>query len=180
MNTKTEAPATKEIKIQTVTFTVSTPYAAGHVVTEAEAAALNQTRSEAIRNNTARFVKAALEAAGKDAEGNQIPLDQEAMDTVVAQVSDYDYAYEFTLASVGGGKASRDPVDVEAMRMAKSLVADKVRAAGKKLGDFTKDQLDAVYATTAADENVRAVAAENVKQRQALASATLGDTLDLG
>jgi hypothetical protein len=180
--TNSETPTaslTKEITLQTLAITVSTPYVAGHVVTEAEAAALNQTRCEAVRNNTARFVKAALETAGKDEEGNQIALDQEALDTVVAQVSDYDDAYQFTLASVGGGKTSRDPVDVEAMRMAKSLVADKVRKAGKKLGDFTKDQLATVYADTAADENVRAVAAANVKQRQALATASLGDALNL-
>lgn len=172
------APTHKEIIIQGLKFSVAVPYTEGHVITGAEAAALNQTRTENIRNNAAKFVKAALEKAGTDEEGNQIPLDDEAMEFLVDEVSTYDNAYEFTLASVGGGRQSTDPVDKEATRMARSLVSEEIRKAGKKIADFDKDQLAAVIAQTAANPDVRAAAVEAVKQRQALAAASLS-ALDL-
>ena len=49
----------KTITIQGVEFTVASPYAEGHTITEAEAKALNQVRAENIRNNCAGLVKAA-------------------------------------------------------------------------------------------------------------------------
>lgn len=124
----------KEITIAGQTFTVSQPYAAGHVVTEAEAKALNQVRSENIRNNMAAKVKAATEGTAKEGEPTAA--------NIVQYVADYDANYEFTLASVGGGKRSTDPVEVEAMRIARDQFAawavskkTTVKALKEKLGE---------------------------------------------
>ena len=103
--------AKKEITIAGVTFAVLQPYVAGHVVTEAEAKALNQVRAENIRNNCASKVKAAAEGTAKEGEPTA--------DTIETYVAEYDAGYEFTLASVGGGKRPTDPVEVEAMRIAR-------------------------------------------------------------
>ena len=51
----------KTINIYDEEFTVSTPYAEGHVITAAEAKALNQVRAENIANNFRAKIKAAKE-----------------------------------------------------------------------------------------------------------------------
>lgn len=113
----------KEITIAGVSFMVLQPYVAGHVVTEAEAKALNQVRAENIRNNCASKVKAAAEGTAKEGEPTA--------DTIEAYVREYDENYQFTLASVGGGKRPTDPVEVEAMRIARDLFS--AYASSKKL-----------------------------------------------
>lgn len=115
--------STKEITIAGLVFSVLQPYAAGHVVTEAEAKALNQVRAENIRNNCASKVKAANEGTAKEGEPTK--------DTIAAYVETYDKGYEFTLASVGGGKRPTDPVEVEALKIARDQFA--AFAAAKKL-----------------------------------------------
>jgi hypothetical protein len=101
----------KEITIAGVAFEVLQPYAAGHTVTEAEAKALNQVRAENIRNNCASKVKAATEGTAKEGEPTAA--------NIAEYVQAYDAGYEFTLASVGGGKRATDPVEVEALRIAR-------------------------------------------------------------
>lgn len=113
----------KEITIAGVTFAVLQPYVAGHTITEAEAKALNQVRAENIRNNCASKVKAATEGTAKEGEPT--------VETIEAYVAEYDAGYEFTLASVGGGKRPTDPVEVEAMRIARDQFS--AFAASKKL-----------------------------------------------
>jgi len=115
--------STKEITIAGQTFTVLQPYAAGHAITEAEAKALNQVRAENVRNNMASKVKAAVEGTAKEGEPTA--------DTIAAAVAAYDAAYIFNLASVGGGKRPTDPVEVEALRIARDQFA--TFAASKKL-----------------------------------------------
>ena len=160
---------TKAITIQGFEFEILTPYAEGHVVNEAEAKALNQTRLENVRNNAARVVKAAT-----DEEGNLV--DEAA---VRAQIAEYDANYVFTLASVGGGRKPSDPVEAEALRMARAAITAQLRAAGRKAKDIDKDVLDAAVAKLAGQDNLRKAAAKAVKERAALAEGAL-DALDLG
>jgi len=116
---------TKEITIADHLFSVLQPYAAGHVVTEAEAKALNQVRAENIRNNMAAKVKAAYgETAVKEGEPTA--------ETIASYVAEYDANYQFTLASVGGGKRVTDPVELEALSIARDMFSDYVKA--KNLG----------------------------------------------
>ncbi len=159
---------TKEITIQGVAFNVSQPYSEGHPVTEAEARALNQTRSENVRNNMAKAVKAAKEAAG---EGN--PLADDVLSSLAMAVSEYDDAYIFTLASIGGGRKSKDPVEIEATRMAKAAIMGQLKKAGKKLADVDPDAFKAKVAEVAELPQIVKAATKSVKDRAALAEEAL-------
>lgn len=164
--------STKEITIAGQTFAVSQPYAAGHTITEAEAKALNQVRAENVRNNTASKVKAAIEGTAKDGEPTA--------DTIAAYVAEYDASYVFTLASVGGGRKSSDPAEVEALRIARGMFADycttkfktTVKAVKEKIGE---DAYEAKIAELAEREEVVKEAKRRVKARQAAAESAMGD-----
>lgn len=163
--------STKEITIAGQTFTVSQPYVAGHAITEAEAKALNQVRAENVRNNMASKVKAAVEGTAKEGEPTA--------DTIAAHVAEYDANYVFTLASVGGGKRSTDPVEVEALRIARGMFADwaakhklTVKAVKEKIGD---EAYDAKVAEIAEREDVLKEAKRRVKARQASAESAMDD-----
>tara|TARA_R110000851_G_scaffold17651_4_gene55808 strand:+ start:283 stop:864 length:582 start_codon:yes stop_codon:yes gene_type:complete len=184
----------KEITIQTIAFEIAQPYATGHTCSEAEAKALNQTRSENIRNNTATLVKAALKEAGvtevtaEDGEVSnaQNELSDDAMLELIDRVAEYDNDYEFTMASVGAGRASRDPVEVEAMKIARASVTAGLKEAGHTVKSYThdeageliesqRDKLNAVIANAAAQEAVIAEAKSIVASRVALAKADISD-----
>ena len=167
--------ATKEITIADKPFTVIQPYEAGHVVTEAEAKALNQTRSENIRNNMASKVKAAYAGTAKEGEPTA--------ETIVAFVAAYDEAYVFTLASVGGGTRKTDPIEVEALKIARGMFADfcsskglTVKAVKDKIGEEAYNEKLALLAE---QDGVVKEATRRVKERAKTASSALDD-LDLG
>lgn len=109
----------KTISISGTAFEISAPYAAGHVLNEAEAKTLNQTRAENIGNNFRTDVKKALEAP----EG-------EARDTALAAVREalakYDTEYAFSMTQA---RTPIDPIEAEAFRIAKEVL--KVRIAEK-------------------------------------------------
>lgn len=117
------APETsREVTIAGLVFSVSTPYVAGHQITEAEAKALNQVRIENIRNNLAARIKEAKEKHGD----NEKALRKETE----PMVAEYDSSYEFTLASVGGGGRKMDPIEKEARRIARELISLKLKEKG--------------------------------------------------
>lgn len=166
---------TKEITIAGQTFPVPQPYVAGAVITEAEAKALNQVFAENIRNNTASKVKAAIEGTAKEGEPTAA--------TIAAFVAEYAGSYVFTLASVGGGRKSSDPVEVEAMRIARNTFADwaaskklTVKAVKEKIGE---EAYEAKIAEIAERDDTVKEAKRRVKARQAAAETAMGD-LDLG
>lgn len=150
---------TKTITIQGLNFEVSTPYEAGHVITDAEAKALNQTRLENIRNNMARFVKA------EQAQTDEAELDPEAIERLQAKLIDYDTNYVFNLASVGGGRKLTDPVDAEAAKIARAEITRQLRAAGRLVKEIAPDVLANAIAQYAATPEVQKLAKENVKKR---------------
>lgn len=162
---------TKTITIQGLDFEASQPYAAGHTVTEAEAKALNQVRAENLRNNFAAKIKAA--------KGEAEALTDEQLLQLTSDFAAYDAAYQFTLASVGGGKRETDPVQAEAKKIAKAIVADKLKAAGKKLSDIDADVLAGAIAKVAESEGVQKAAKKAVADRQKAAETDLSD-LGLG
>lgn len=161
---------TKAITIQGLEFEVSTPYTAGHVVTEAEAKALNQVRLENIRNNMASAVK--------EAKGEGDTITEEVYASLKAKVGEYDAAYIFTLASVGGGKRSTDPVETEAKKLAKAAIAAKLAADGRTLKSVDPDKLAAAIAKLAESNEILKEAKRIVKARTESASAALSE-LDL-
>lgn len=113
---------TKEITVQGVTVQVTAPYAEGHQCTAAEAKALNQVRAENVRNNTAKQIKDLKEELGEDSP--------ELTKQAAALVDEYDKNYEFTLASVGGGRAAMSPVEKEARSIARDFIGSQLREQG--------------------------------------------------
>jgi hypothetical protein len=111
---------TKQITVQGVLVDITQPYEAGHTITEAEAKALNQTRSENIGNNVRKVIKELVDAGGDAAEI------QAAAQKLVAEK---DKGYEFTMASVGGG-ARLDPLAKECQAIARNFIGGKLKEMG--------------------------------------------------
>lgn len=172
---KTTETAMKTITVQGLSAEVSAPYVTGHTVTEAEAAALNQVRAENIRNNTAKFVKAAIKEA--DVEGAE-NLPEDVVMKLLEDITKYDAEYEFNMASVGGGRASSDPVEVEAKKIARQMINAQLKADGRTVKSVDKDKYDAAVAQVAAQEGIRERAAAAIKEREAAAKAAL-DGIDI-
>lgn len=166
--------STKQITIAGTPFTVATPFVAGHVLTEGEAKALNQTRLENIRNNMAAQVKKEMESIEADAEGNKaVPQ------SLIDAVSKYDSEYEFTLATVSAGRRSTDPVDTEARKIAKASIAKQIIAKGGKLADVPKDRLAAAVETLSQRADIQKAAKDAVKARNKVAEGGLDNLDDL-
>ena len=178
----------REITIQGVLFAVSTPYNEGHVCTEAEAAALNQVRCENIRNNMASKVKAAQAELMVDGPANEdgtpgkkvmpegAQLSKETLEELALTVAAYDEDYVFTLASVGGGAAPKDPIEAEAVKLAKAAVAGQLKSMGHTVKAYTetdagKEKYAAAVAKLAASPDYVASAKKAVAERQKLAKA---------
>jgi len=161
----------KEITIAGFAFPVSIPFAEGHVCTEAEAKALNQTRCENVRNNMAKFVK--------EAKNEEDEIDEATLAELTAKVTAYDNEYVFTLANVGTGRTAMDPVEKEANKIARELIVAALKSAGRKVGDVDKDKLAEAVATKAQDPVILKAAKKRVDDRKKNAETVL-EGLDLG
>lgn len=163
---------TKEITVQGVTVSVAQPYAPGHVITEAEAKALNQVRAENIANNVRKAVTEIIEAAGgKEA------LTDEHRAQVQALVAEKDAAYVFTLASVGGGRESLDPLTKECRSVARAFLTAKLKEKGltqKKYNEANgEDAFDSKVIEIADHPEIVKMAKKNLAARESLAN--IGD-----
>lgn len=103
-----------QITIQGQTFRVPIRYAAGHVLTEGEAGALNQTYHENLRNNFAKKVSDGVEAGT-------------GMEIMQQQLDDYANEYQFGVRTGGGGFRG-DPVMTLAMSVARDVVRNAIKA----------------------------------------------------
>ena len=123
----------KEITVQGIVVSVAAPYAAGHVVTEAEAKALNQVRAENIGNNVRKAINELIESVGgKENITDEIKAKAQAL------VAEKDASYEFTLASVGGGREPLDPLTKECRAVAKAYITAKIKEAGMTLKAYAE------------------------------------------
>ena len=162
----------KEITVQGIVVSVGQPYAPGHVITEAEARALNQVRAENIANNCRKQVLEIIEkAGGKEA------LTDEHKTQVQAIVTEKDAAYQFTLASVGGGREPVDPLTKECRAVARAFLTAKLKEKGltqKKYNEANGEEAFESKVIELADhEQIVKVAKKNLAARENLAS--LGD-----
>lgn len=160
--------STKEITIAGVAFTAPQPYIAGHPLTDGEAKALNQVLAENLRNNFASKVKAALNGA------EELTADQKA--TLDDEFGAYASAYEFNATTVRASRAAVDPVEAEAIKIAKQVVSVKLKEVGKKRSDISDETYNAAIDKVAASEGVLKMARKNVADRKNAASIEL----DLG
>lgn len=163
----------KEITIGGAIVSVSQPYAAGHVMNEAEAKSLNQTRSENISNNCRKFV-----AELNDGSAKVPAFTDDALAAIAAHVSEYDAGYEFTLASAGGGRKPVDPLEKECIAIAKNYVTGKIRESGKMVKDYEKEQIAEMVAKVAANEGIIKAAKASLKQKASLADIELSGLAD--
>jgi|ETNvirnome_6_100_1030635.scaffolds.fasta_scaffold00132_13 hypothetical protein len=152
------------LTIAKTSFTIPAPFAEGHAVTANEAAALNQLLAENIRNNFAKRVKEGGEA--------DPPV---AADVLQAELDQYVTEYEFGVRRSGGGRSS-DPVEVEAMSIARDKVKDALRAKGYKLADISAGRITEL-ASEYLEKNPqwRETAKSVVEQRNATADEVLED-----
>lgn len=153
-------------------FEISEPYAEGHQISAIEARVLNQTRSENIGNNTRAKIK-------EMQEGNV--SEQEIAD----YVSSVDTEYQFTAAGVSASR-KLDPVEREAVKLARELLKAHLATSGRKLTvapeGMTEEEWDDKVAAEveriASDEQIVKAAQKNVaakqKQAESLADALAG------
>lgn len=138
------------------TYQVAPKYAEGHVLTAPEAQVLNQTLFENLRNN---FASKAKEG------GTQTDFDK--------------YAAEYSFGVRTGG-ASRDPVEVEAMALARDAVKKGLQAAGKKLTDFSAAVISATAAKLIETKpEYREAAKKRVAEMQEMAKSSTDGSADL-
>jgi hypothetical protein len=150
---------THKLTIAGKTFNVSPRYAEGHTLTANEANALNQTYFENLRNNF----------AGKAKDGGD-EGSQEAF-------AKYAEGYKFG-ERTGGGGGSRDPIEVEAMNLARDAVKKAIVKKGGKSGDYKAAAISAAAAKLVeANPVFREKAKERVEQMQAVAGDTIGDDI---
>jgi hypothetical protein len=154
----------RTITIQGILVTIEDLYQTGHVCSDVEANALNQTRAEGIRNNLAKEVKAVLEIAGKDAEGNQRELSETAIANLQEKINSYSRSYVFS----SGGRTS-DPIQKEAKSIAKQILEGKLADQGVSLKDYPKDKFAA---------NLEKIMAMDAVQKRA--TKTVADSRKLG
>jgi len=146
---------TDQITISGHVFNVPLRYTEGHELSAGEASALNQTLHENIRNNLAKQAK----------DGT---LTQEAVDK-------YSAEYQFGVRS---GGTTRDPVQAEAIRIAKQKITAAMKQAGKKVSDVDSSALnEAAKALVQRDPQIVQLAQERVSQAQALATGDLADLI---
>lgn len=159
-----------EISIQKVRLTVIRPYVEGHTLTEAEANVLNQTLAENFRNNFAGSVKAEIERAAAAGEEVNATALQEELDSYMAD-------YEFGSRRVGAGRTILDPIEREAINIAKGMVRSALKA--KNL-QATAEQIQ-TYAEQLLEKkpSILERAATIVAERNALRESVGNDSIDI-
>ena len=158
----------RQITIAGLVFDVEDKYAEGHAVTANEAGALNQTRAENLRNNFASVVRKAQEEVneGNPEGADPIDLDDEAKAALREEFAKVATAYEFGVR--GGGVRITDPVEREAVRLAKEQIDAAIKAKYGRLDAVDKDRYKELVADFAASDEVQAQAKANIEQANKL------------
>ena len=163
----TSAPSAQEITIQGLTFVIPAPYHTGYVVSAAEAAALNQTYAENLRNNFAKSVKLAAEAGGE--------VDVAELQS---QLTTYAEGYEFQ----GRRKSVATPVDPvlrEATKIAKTSIVEALQAKSIKIKDLPEGKMESLIASLLEKKpEIMEEAARRVAAAKNVSSDMLNDLLD--
>lgn len=156
----------REITIQGIKFELpDPPYSEGHVMTDIEASVLNQTFIENVRNNCRNMVIKATEEATKDDK----ELD---VDALQAAVTEYAEGYTFGVRGEGPARIV-DPVEREAMALAKDRVKAALKAKGANLKEVGAERINELAAQAVEEHPAfRELAQKRVDEQNAL-TATL-------
>lgn len=153
---------TRSVKISGQIFTVPLPFKVGHTCTVGEASSLNQALTENVRNNNAKAVTTA-------SEDKENPFDQAKAQ---AGIDAYIKGYEFGQRR----SATADPVEKEALDIARELVRNALRKKNVKLSSVTAAQLTEQARKAVADNpQITVHARKRIKERDKLAADILGD-----
>lgn len=153
--------STREITIAGLILSVNLPYAEGHVVTAAEAKALNQTRCENISNAMRKRIQ---ELASEDGT-----FTSEAVTKAQEMVAAYDAEYTFTLGGTGA-RSAVDPLERECISIARKAIAAKLKEAGVKVKDYPADKLEAAIEAAKDHPEIVKLAKQSLKGKQSLSS----------
>ena len=155
---------TADLTIEDVSLKAIAPFAEGHSCTANEAAVLNQTLRENLRNNLATTVK-------------KLVADGKSQEEIQAAVDTYTLTYQFGVRKSGGGVGrTADPVLSEARKIARERVTAAIKAKGYKIKDVPAEQVTGyINALLAKDPSIM----EKAKAIVALAKSAGDEELDL-
>lgn len=162
--------AKDSLTIQGLTFTVHSPYTAGHMLTAEEAGVLNQTFHENLRNNFAGSVK-----DKKDEHGDELPANvlKELQDEFAAYADDYKFGVRRA-----GVRGPVDPIEAEAFKMIKDLIRIKVKEQGKKADAATISEAATQILASDRGDKYRKAAEARLKEAQKVAGESLADIVN--
>ena len=156
----------EQITIAGHVFNVPTRYEEGHELTANEAAALNQTFHENLRNNFAKKVE-------DKKDGMERIEDDDVLTDLQSQLDEYAEQYEF---GAPGARGARDPILSEAMKLAKDKIWEALRARGKKRKDVEASAVtELAKKYLAKHPETMQLARQRVAEAQAAASGDLED-----
>ena len=152
---------TESAKVQKVSVTIPAPYKEGHKLRANEANALNAYYVNCIRNAVAQDAKSAVEQAGGEDAVDASAI-QQLVDAVVAE-------YDFGQTGTRGG----DPVEREALEIARNSVRQAIRKKGANVSDYATKAITAkakeILATDKHGKAIREKARQIVANREELA-----------
>lgn len=147
-----------------LTVTVEQPYAEGHVMTALEAEKLNHVLADNIRTALTAKLKRLAEAEGFDPA------------SVAGEFQSYADAYEF---SVRTPRAAVDPIEKEAIKIAKEQVHAAIRRKGGNPADYSAEQIAEYVSKVLANKpEIREEAQRRVESSRNMAADLLSDLLD--
>ena len=153
--------ATEQAKVQKVHVNIPAPYKTGHKLRANEASALNAYYVNCIRNAVAADAKAKVDEAGGEAAVDPAVI-QKLVDDVVAE-------YDFGQTGTRGG----DPVEREALEIARNSVRQAIRKKGANVSDYATKAITAkakeILATDKHGKAIREKARQIVANREELA-----------
>lgn len=152
-----ENTESKQLTISGFRVEVYCPYEEGDTLSMREAATLNQTRCENIRNN----LSDELTKLAEQAKAAGVEPDLKAIQKLVTE---YDTEYEFGAKRFGG--RTTDPVEQEAMDFALERVREHYKSKGIPLKDNADKIRELAKGLLEKYPNIRADAEKRVKARQ--------------
>lgn len=147
-----------------ISVTVAQPYAPGHVLTDAEASKLNQVLADSVRAALNAKLKKIAEAEGFDAASTQ------------ESFQSFADVYSFTIRAA---KASADPIEKEAHKIAKEQVFAAIRRRGGNPRDYSEDQIaEYISLVLSKKPEIREEAERRVNSSRQIAGDLLEDLID--
>lgn len=178
-----ENVAYRDLTINGLTFEAPEPYTEGHPLTAAEASQLNQVLAENLRNNFATTVEKAKEEAAKanEIDVGEVTQDHLDLEALRAAFDKYVDEYEMGMRRGGGARLPADPIEREALELAKEKVRTAIKKQNIALNTVPAEKLRELaekLLASDAGEAIRSVARERVEAARKVAAAEI-DLSDL-